>query len=279
MENSTAFDFPNIKDPLKIALLRAAAAGWNKPRQGTKHRLQFDQYILGDAVFAEQMGRVRPDWLTGDGVSLAGTLHQNLASPAPATKQSGTSLSGLILRLTKRDKPDGSSALTLSSLENEDDYRAALMVAADAFSHVCDELYAMKVIRKSSPDRALSVAVKDGNRVVGCYFLAQANLPYDWAKGLRGLEGVALGLDPEYRYKGIGRKLMALPAEIEGFDYVWGYQLETLENLNEWKSRRTHLDTKNGCHITAEGFTPEVRALFDANKWCPAAQLEPDCSL
>jgi GNAT superfamily N-acetyltransferase len=52
-----------------------------------------------------------------------------------------------------------------------------------------------------------------------------------------GVEGVALVVDSEYRGHGIGKMLMDLPRQF-GFEYVWGNQTKSLDNIHHWLKRR-----------------------------------------
>jgi hypothetical protein len=79
-------------------------------------------------------------------------------------------------------------------------------------------------------------------KIVGCYLLAENSVlkykacltedltPY---KKLRGVEGIALSVLPEYRSLGIGKSLREIPKNL-GYDYIWGQQLKTLKNLDNW---------------------------------------------
>ena len=55
--------------------------------------------------------------------------------------------------------------------------------------------------------------------------------------GKKGLEGIALGVDPSYKKMGIGKKLIDYSQEL-GFDYIWGMQYESLGNIGHWLKRR-----------------------------------------
>lgn len=81
------------------------------------------------------------------------------------------------------------------------------------------------------------VAVQ-GDQVVGGYFLSRQGLPAEIARehnleNLRGVEGVALFLLPEFRGSGIGRLLREIPKSL-GVDYIWGQHFKDLNNLKNW---------------------------------------------
>jgi GNAT superfamily N-acetyltransferase len=95
--------------------------------------------------------------------------------------------------------------------------------------------------------------LRDGDRIAGVYILRERSLPSTYRDKYRGLgvEGVMLGMRSEYRGQGLGLQLIELPKAL-GYDYVWGYALDTLNNLEHWKKRREHLETVGGVHLTAE---------------------------
>jgi ribosomal protein S18 acetylase RimI-like enzyme len=106
--------------------------------------------------------------------------------------------------------------------------------------------------------RSRCFVVRSGDRVVGFYLLQDLQIEalFPQAAGKyhgRGIHGVALCLDPEYRASGIGRKMMAIP-EASGADYVWGQHLHQLNNLEQWKKRRDHVLSDNEVHVTAKQF-------------------------
>jgi DNA polymerase III alpha subunit (gram-positive type) len=60
-----------------------------------------------------------------------------------------------------------------------------------------------------------------------------------------GIQGVALGVSSEFKNLGIGKMLINYPATL-GYDYVWGYQLRALDNINDWlKRRKIYSETGN----------------------------------
>lgn len=92
-----------------------------------------------------------------------------------------------------------------------------------------------------------SVVVTVGNQVAGFYFLSPGNLPEngDITNEMIGIQGVALGVSSEFKNLGIGKMLINYPATL-GYDYVWGYQLKALDNINDWlKRRKIYSETGN----------------------------------
>jgi GNAT superfamily N-acetyltransferase len=114
-----------------------------------------------------------------------------------------------------------------------------------------------EIIKKHNP--ALSVVAEVDGKVAGFYFLGNSPIPEvcDKAKALKHLqplEGIALGIFEEYRNMGIGRLLIDYPRSIEGVDYIWGYQLKSLENLHHWMKRRSLYFENESYYITCEVF-------------------------
>lgn len=92
-----------------------------------------------------------------------------------------------------------------------------------------------------------SVIITVDENVAGFYFLHPSNLPEneEITEEMRGIQGVALGVSSEYKNHGIGKMLINYPTSM-GYDYVWGYQLKMLDNINDWlKRRKIYADTGN----------------------------------
>ncbi len=114
-------------------------------------------------------------------------------------------------------------------------------------------------------DPELSVVAVDGDqRVIGFYILGDRDVlmgtasmektedltPYE---GKKGVEGIALGVIPEARGKGIGNRLKDYPQRL-GFDYVWGLQLAELNNLQHWLKRRRLVAKTKSMYATLQDF-------------------------
>jgi len=115
-------------------------------------------------------------------------------------------------------------------------------------------------------DMDLSVAAMEGDQALGFYFLGRRTV----AKGIadeemepvedlsgyeqkQGVEGVALGLVSAARGQGIGSKLRDYPRSLD-VDYIWGLQLESLNNLEHWLKRRRLVAKKPGLIATLQDF-------------------------
>jgi GNAT superfamily N-acetyltransferase len=103
----------------------------------------------------------------------------------------------------------------------------------------------------------LSVVVEVDGEVGGFYFLTQADLAPKEGTGITddmiGIQGVALGVSSKYKNLGIGKRLIEYPQTL-GADYVWGYQLKDLENINDWLKRRRIYSESEGMYITYQIF-------------------------
>ncbi len=102
-----------------------------------------------------------------------------------------------------------------------------------------------------------SIMLMDDDKIMGLYLfgdhqlsLLVKNTEYD---NLIGIEGVLLAIDSSIRGLGWGNKLKDYPKTL-GVDYIWGQQLKTLNNLNDWLKRRIYIDETNHVYITLEKF-------------------------
>ena len=102
-------------------------------------------------------------------------------------------------------------------------------------------------------DWDLSVALRDGDEMLGAYLLAgrspeealeEEGIDPAMAAPVRdafgdqhGVEGIALVVREDLRGLGYGRLLRAMPGEL-GFDYAHGLQLESLGNIDHWRKVR-----------------------------------------
>lgn len=144
--------------------------------------------------------------------------------------------------------------------------------------------FQLKMRIKSSPK--YSVVLLDKNTIIGGYFFnEESNLLHEfgltreklnWAEkniktvkkskrnmiqslleGLqnhqgKGIEGVALYLDKNYRNRGLGRRLINYPYRYlsSEFSYIWGGQEKDLHNLFDWLKRRELIYDTGRCFYT-----------------------------
>ena len=106
----------------------------------------------------------------------------------------------------------------------------------------------------------LSIIAEVDGEIAGFYFLNDEPIMpggdqevYDKLSTLTGLEGVALGVFNEYKNLGIGKMLIEYPKTL-GFDYIWGYQLKALDNINDWLKRRKIYVQTPGLYVTYQIF-------------------------
>jgi len=102
----------------------------------------------------------------------------------------------------------------------------------------------------------LSVVADVNGDVAGFYFLNDEDIPeggelYDEFEDLKGLEGVALGVIPDYLQLGVGKKLIEY-SRSQSVDYIWGYQFKSLKNIDDWLKRRKIYWENDGLYITYE---------------------------
>lgn len=72
-----------------------------------------------------------------------------------------------------------------------------------------------------------------------------------------GIEGIALGVFTEYKNLGLGKILIEYPKNYH-FDYIWGLQLKSLNNINHWLKRRKLFLETDICYVTYEIYKNEV---------------------
>ena len=102
-------------------------------------------------------------------------------------------------------------------------------------------------------DYLLHYMMRDYN----CYSMEQCNRKHPNSikvdpmkfKNLNGIEGVALGVDPDYKGLGIGKKLIEYSQSLP-YDYVWGQQYEHLGNIEHWIKRRNVAAYFPGLYLT-----------------------------
>jgi hypothetical protein len=97
----------------------------------------------------------------------------------------------------------------------------------------------------------------DQDNIKGVYILGNNQLPSEHVQykyvGLLGVEGLLLAVDKSVRGQGYGNKLKDYPSTL-GYDYIWGQQFKSLNNLKNWLKRRELVATTDSVYITAEIF-------------------------
>ncbi len=125
-----------------------------------------------------------------------------------------------------------------------------LDICVEVFKNVMPQA-SVKGYINCSADWDLSVKATFEDKIVGCYILNENQIPIPfksiryfndddsqwedlskYAK-LKGIEGIALAVLPEYRDKGIGKALRNYPLTLD-YDYIWGQHYESLQNIQHW---------------------------------------------
>jgi hypothetical protein len=96
------------------------------------------------------------------------------------------------------------------------------------------------------------------NKVIGGYVLSEADVlnvglgvEIKELEHKKGVEGVALYVDDEYRDFGFGKMLRNLPRRL-GYDYVFGSQLKTLNNIDDWLKHRVMVAENKSGYLTLQ---------------------------
>jgi 8-oxo-dGTP pyrophosphatase MutT (NUDIX family)/GNAT superfamily N-acetyltransferase len=173
----------------------------------------------------------------------------------------------LIRRLTVTEDVNGAKQASAPAISvvSKSDIPALLVAGEQSFPQYAN-LFRSIIIDATGGDFSHSYVAKDQGKVVGGYILTHrsiynpevpATAPY---RDLRGVEGVALFVIPEYRGSGLGRRLRAIPLDL-GADYVWGQQYADLNNLQNWVNfGRRHLFSVDGVHFTVMDLSDEAKA-------------------
>ena len=129
--------------------------------------------------------------------------------------------------------------------------------AFESFKHVTDKDYFFAIIAHLTIWDISAMLVDEEENIMGLYLLGDKQLDSlvrdEKYLDLKGLEGVLLAVDKSIRGMGWGNKLKDYPKTL-GIDYIWGQQLKTLNNLNDWLKRRKLVGETNSVYITAEIF-------------------------
>jgi hypothetical protein len=140
------------------------------------------------------------------------------------------------------------------------DINSAIKWSYQFFSDHMDLISFTHHVKHSTNWEISAMLIDDNNAIVGAYLLGDLQLPAmikneasDKYEGLKGVEGVLLVIEPSIRSKGWGNKLKYYPKTL-GVDYIWGQQLKSLNNLEDWLKRRELIGVSEDIYITAELF-------------------------
>jgi ribosomal protein S18 acetylase RimI-like enzyme len=176
------------------------------------------------------------------------------------------------------DSPSNSDEVEISHFESEEEILAALRVGLKVFEGQMPPKDLLTYLSKAA-DWEISVKATYNGKVVGfyllsegqisdymlhymqrdynCYSVEQCNKKHPGTikvnpskfKDLSGVEGVALGVDPNHKGLGIGKKLIGYSQKLP-YDYVWGQQYEHLGNIEHWIKRREVAAYFPGLYLT-----------------------------
>lgn len=125
------------------------------------------------------------------------------------------------------------------------------------FKDVTSEYYFDTILEEESNWDISAMLVDENNDIKGVYLLGNSQInslvEYEKYVNLKGVEGVVLAVSEEIRGQGWGNKLKDFPKTLE-VDYIWGQQLKTLNNLEDWLKRRELIAETQSVYITAEIF-------------------------
>lgn len=125
------------------------------------------------------------------------------------------------------------------------------------FKHVTDEDYFFAIIAQETNWSLSAILVDEDDKLLGAYLLGDLQvdsiIETEDYKELNGVEGVLLAVDESIRGQGWGTKLKDYP-NILGFDYIWGQQLKTLNNLKDWLKRRVLVGETDSVYVTLEKY-------------------------
>jgi GNAT superfamily N-acetyltransferase len=176
------------------------------------------------------------------------------------------------------DKKTYSEGIEVSNFEDEEEILDALRVGMKVFEGQMTPKALIEYLSKAA-DWDISVKATHQGKIVGFYLLAENQIadymlhymqrdyncyspeeceeknpgsikvnPMEF-QNLDGVEGVALGIDPEYKGLGIGKKLIEYSQSLP-YDYIWGQQYEHLGNIEHWTKRREIAAYFPGLYLT-----------------------------
>ena len=125
------------------------------------------------------------------------------------------------------------------------------------FKDVTSEYYFHAILEQESNWDISAMLVDENNNIKGVYLLGDSQLSSlvedEKYVNLKGVEGVVLAVSEEVRGQGWGNKLKDFPKTLD-IDYIWGQQLKSLNNLEDWLKRRELIAETQSVYITSEIF-------------------------
>jgi|LauGreDrversion4_2_1035121.scaffolds.fasta_scaffold555560_2 GNAT superfamily N-acetyltransferase len=150
----------------------------------------------------------------------------------------------------------------------ENDFETIFSRLPEIFSKLGENWTSEAIWSNIAPvNEQLSVVAEVDGEIAGFYFINNDPIipggdpeVYERLNQLIGVEGVALGVFSEYKNSGIGKMLIEYPKTL-GVDYIWGYQLKALDNINDWlKRRKIYLQTP-GLYVTYQIFNDNEESI------------------
>jgi hypothetical protein len=133
----------------------------------------------------------------------------------------------------------------------------AITWAFEYFKTVTPKDYFFAIIKQETNWDISAIILDDEDRIMGVYLLGDSQLDSltvnEKYTNLKGVEGVLLAVSEEIRGLGWGNELKNYPKTLE-IDYIWGQQLKTLNNVDDWLKRRELIAETKSVYITAEIF-------------------------
>lgn len=126
------------------------------------------------------------------------------------------------------------------------------------FNEVIEEELFLTIIAEETNWSLSAMLVDSEDKIQGLYLLGDLQvdsiIDTDIYKNLKGVEGILLAVDSSIRGQGWGNKLKNYPS-ILGFDYIWGQQFKTLNNLKDWLKRRVLVGQTKSVYVTLEKYS------------------------
>ena len=126
------------------------------------------------------------------------------------------------------------------------------------FKNVISKDFFYELIMEETNWKISLIILDDEDKIKGLYLLGNTQLSSyinnNKYNNLKGVEGILLAVDNDIRGLGWGNKLKDYPKNL-GFDYIWGQQLKSLNNLTDWLKRRELVGETKEIYITAEIFS------------------------
>jgi hypothetical protein len=133
----------------------------------------------------------------------------------------------------------------------------AITWAFEYFKNLTSKDYFFAILKQETNWDISAILLDDEDKIMGLYLLGDSQLDSlivnDTYTNLKGVEGVVLAVSEEIRGQGWGNKLKEYPKTLE-VDYIWGQQLKSLNNLEDWLKRRELIAETQSVYITAEIF-------------------------